>query len=132
MAVELFSQEWCEQAKDVWADVVVPNLVDPDNYNYVVEFRAVDIDGAVCQLKATKGVVEDWFTGKKYSDEEATFLIDATKDIWHKVADGKLDPVGAVASKRVHLRKGPMPVVIKESKAFTGLLESFGRIPTEW
>src|SRR5581483_7234318 len=48
-----------EQAKDVWADVVVPNLVDPDNYNYVVEFRAVDIDGAVCQLKATKGVVED-------------------------------------------------------------------------
>lgn len=128
---ELFSQDWCERAKKIWDDSVIPVLADRDGYNYVVEFRATDI-GAVCQLKAEKGVLIEWNAGKKHSDEEADFLIDATKEIWHKVAGGKLDPVAAVAAKRIHMRKGPMPIVIKEAKAFTVLLESFGHIPTAW
>jgi putative sterol carrier protein len=127
----LFSQEWCESAKKLWDVAVVPVLVDPDTYDYVVEFRATDL-GAVCQLKAAKGKVLEWNAGKKYSDDEADFLIDATKDNWQKVGNGKLDPVGAVASKRIHLRKGPMPVVIKEAQAFTQLLGGFGTIPTAW
>lgn len=128
---KLFSPQWCEMAKGVWEAKVVPRLVEPETYNYIIEFRAPEIDAA-CQIKAVKGAVVEWDSGRKYSDDEATFLIDASAEVWRKIAEGKLDPVGAIAAKRIHLRKGPMTVVIKESKAFTALLEGFGDIPTEW
>jgi hypothetical protein len=40
--------------------------------------------------------------------------------------------VGAVAAKRIHMRKGLMEVVIKEAEAFKKTLTGFGRIPTAW
>jgi putative sterol carrier protein len=129
--VEPFSKEWCLQAVPLWNDVVIPSLVDLDNYNYVVEFGEIDT-GSVCQLKAERGQIMAWEPGKTFTDDECDFILWATSENWRKVAEGKLDPVGAVASKRIHMRKGPMPVVIKEAEAFKKLLIDFGRIPTAW
>jgi putative sterol carrier protein len=129
--VEPFSKEWCVQVIEIWNEVVVPNLVDPDNYNYVVEFGATDT-GAVCQLKADHGQIITWDPGKGYNDDDCDFILWAKSEHWRSVAEGKLDPVGAVASKRIHMRKGPMPVVIKEADPFKKLLVGFGRIPTAW
>jgi putative sterol carrier protein len=127
----LFSQAWCLRAVELWDEVVFPNLVDPGNYHYSAEF--VDTDtGAVCQFTSDTGRIITWQPGKHLSDDDCHFILLASRDNWRKVAEGKLDPVGAVASKRIHLKKGPMPVVIKEADAFKRLLVSWGRIPTDW
>ena len=129
--VNPFSDEWCAQAAAVWDDVVVPNLVDPENYNYIVEWKATDT-GAICQLKAERGKVTEWAPGKRFSDDDCDFILHAPSATWQKIADGQLDPVGAIASQRLHLQKGPMPVVITEAEAFKRLLVGFGRVPTNW
>jgi putative sterol carrier protein len=131
MAVEPFSAEWCEQALQVWDDVTFPALVDPENYHYIAEFGETDT-GQCATFKADHGKLLEWVPGKTYPDEECDFVIWATRANWKKVAEGKLDPVGAVAAKRVHVRKGPMPVIVKEAKAFSNLLAGYGRIETNW
>ena len=128
-AVELFSQEWCERAKAVWDDTVVPNLLVPEVISYVIEWGDID-SGAVCQTTCEGGKVLDWVAGKPHPDEECHFIFWGTRENWRKVGEGKLDPVAAVASKRLHMRRGLMPVVIKEADAFKKLLVGFGRIPT--
>ncbi len=129
--VELFSKEWCVKAVEIWNEVVIPNLADPPNYNYVVEWIDLDAD-ATCQLKAQTGLIVSWEPGKVIPDEDCDFILAAKRENWRKIGEGTLDPVGAVASKRVHLRKGPMAVVIKEADAFKRLLVAYGRIPTAW
>ena len=129
--LELYSKEWCEKAIELWDEIVYPSLADRDNYNYAVEFGETD-NGTSSQLKAEKGRIVWWEPGQQLGDEELTFVLWATRDNWRKIGEGKLDPVGAVASKRVHMRKGPMPVVVKEADAFKRLLAGFGTIPTQW
>lgn len=129
--VDWGSKEWCEKAIEVWDEVTFPNLVDPDNYHYIVEWGETDT-GTCNQFKADHGKIVTWEPGKTYSDEDCTFILWASKENWRKIGEGKLDPVGAVASKRVHMRKGPMTVVVKESEAFKKLLVGFGQIPTAW
>jgi putative sterol carrier protein len=131
MAVELFSEEWCEKACALWDEVTFPHLVDPDNYNYVAEFQDTDT-GNCATFKAEHGKIVDWVPGKTHPDEECDFILSASRDNWRKVAEGKLDPVGAVAAKRIHVKKGPMPVVVKEAKGFSNLLAGYGRIDTNW
>jgi putative sterol carrier protein len=130
--VELFSQEWCEEAKKVWDAETYPYLVDSENYNYIAEWGVTENPDQVCQFRAEKGRLVEWDAGKKYSDEDSTFLIWAKKENWKKVAEGSLDPVGAVAAKRIHVRKGPMTVIVNEADAFTRLLKGYGSIPTQW
>lgn len=130
--VELFSQEWCDAAIKLWEAEVYPNLADAENYAYIAEFGVTDHPEQVSQFKAEKGHLLEWTAGKKFTDDEATFLVWAKIENWQKVAEGTLDPVGAVAAKRVHLRKGPMTVVVNEADAFTRLLKGFGTIPTKW
>ena len=132
--VELFSQEWVDKAKELWAEVVTPNLVEPETYDYIMEFGLMEGDQvvAVATIRPEKGVPVEAVAGKKYSDEESGFMLYATKENWRKVALGEMDPVAAVASKRIHLRKGPMPVVIREANPTKQFLRGFGRIPTRW
>lgn len=129
--VELFSQEWVEHARRLWAEVVTPNLVEPETYDYIMEFGVIGGD-EVATIRPEKGVPVEAVAGKKYTDDECGFILYATRDNWRKVAQGQLDPVGAVASKRIHLRKGPMPVVIREANPTKLFLSGFGRIPTRW
>lgn len=128
-SVQRFSQEWCDQACGVWDDTVVPNLVDSDGFNWVVEFKALDTE-AICQASTERGKVLNWTEGKSVPDEDCGFILHANSDIWQKIGAGELDPVGAVASQRLHLKKGSMTVVIRESNAFKKLLIGFGGIPT--
>lgn len=129
--VEFFGKEWCAKAVEIWDEVAFPNLADPGNYHYVVEWGESET-GTICQFKADHGKIVSWEPGKSYSDEECDFLLWGVRENWKKIGEGKLDPVGAVASKRLHLRKGPMAVVIKEADAFKRILIGFGRIPTAW
>lgn len=128
---ELFSKEWCEGAKLIWEDVVINNFADPENFNYIAEFGDSD-SGNVCQFKAEQGKLQMFDPGKTYPPEECTFIFSGKTSAWQNVAQGKLDPVAAVASKRVHMQKGPMPIVIKEATAFKAFLIAWGRIPTAW
>ncbi|MEW6470784.1 MAG: hypothetical protein AB1679_00760 [Actinomycetota bacterium] len=128
--LEYASKEWCERAVEVWNETVVPNLVDPEHYHYTVEFGET-ASGKFSQLNTEYGKVLTWEPGK-HIEEECDFVIWATPEIYEKIGEGKLDPVGAVASKRVHVRRGPMPVIIKEADAFKKLLIGLGQIPTAW
>jgi hypothetical protein len=131
-SVELFSKEWCEHATDVWMDVAAPAIADPPNFDYVVEWGETDT-GACSQTKAVPpGVPESWQPGQPFPPEQVQFSLWASRDTWKKLGEAKLDPVGAMAAKRLHLRKGPMAVVIKEAEAFKRLVSSWGRIPTAW
>ena len=130
--VELFSAEWCDHATRVWKEVATPFIADPENFDYIVEWGDTDT-GACSQTKAIPpGVVESWQPGQPHGADAAQFQLWASRDIWRKIGDGRLDPVAAMAAKRVHLRKGPMAVVIKEADAFKRLLAAWGRIPTAW
>ncbi|MGH8998986.1 MAG: hypothetical protein ACRDY7_06290 [Acidimicrobiia bacterium] len=131
-AVDLFSPEWCEHATRIWKEVATPCIADPANFDYIVEWGDTDT-GACSQTKAVPpGIVEVWQPGQPHGTDGAQFQLWASRDTWRKIGDGKLDPVAAVAAKRLHLRKGPMAVVIKESQAFSRLLAAWGRIPTAW
>jgi putative sterol carrier protein len=131
--LEYGGKEWCARMAAQWAEVVYPNIADAESYNYSAQFTDTDT-GAVFQWRAEKGRIVYWEPGKVLSDDECTFILSATHDNWRKVADGKLDGVGAVAAKRVHLHKGPMPVVIREATAFKILIgpQGHGSIPTAW
>jgi hypothetical protein len=128
--VEFFSEAWCAKALALWNEVATPLFVDPDNYNYNLEWRTPD--GVVNQMIADHAKAADWWVGKRLPDEECEFIVEATEENFKKVAEGKLDPVGAVASKRVHLKKGPMTALIKEAHAFARFMEHWGDIPTKW
>ena len=128
--VEFFSKEWCERATELWNTVATPLFVDPDNYNYKLEWRTTD--GRVNQMVADHAKAVDWWLGKTLPDEEIGFIVEASEENYKKVADGKLDPVGAVAAKRVHLKKGPMAALIKEATAFKTFMEHWGDLNAQW
>jgi putative sterol carrier protein len=128
--VEFFSKEWCERATELWNTVATPLFVDPDNYNYKLEWRTTD--GRVNQMIADHAKAVDWREGKTVPDEEIGFIVEASEENYKKVADGKLDPVGAVAAKRVHLKKGPMAALIKEATAFKTFMEHWGDLNAQW
>ena len=128
--VDFFSEEWCAAATDLWNRVATPLFVDPDNYNYKLEWRTTD--GRVNQMIADHAKAVDWWVGKTVPDEEIAFIVEAPEENFRKVAEGKLDPVGAVAAKRIHLKKGPMTALIKEAGAFKTFMEHWGDIDTRW
>ena len=128
--VEFFSEEWCVKATELWNTVATPLFVDPDNYNYKLEWRTPD--GRVNQMIADHAKAVDWWVGKKLPDEEIGFIVEAPEENFRKVAEGMLDPVGAVAAKRIHLKKGPMTALIKEATAFKTFMEHWGDIDTKW
>jgi putative sterol carrier protein len=130
--VELFSQEWCDEATKMWETIVYPLVADKDGYNYAAEWTVTDHPDQICQFQAEKGHILWWKVGKHLTDDECAFLVTAKLDHWNKVAHGQIEPVAAVAAKRIHLRKGPMQVVINESEGFTKLIQGFGGIPTKW
>jgi putative sterol carrier protein len=116
---------------ELWDDVVLPRLADPGSFHYVAEFGENDT-GSTAQFKADHGKLLQFEPGKAYSEDECHFIFAAPREIWKQIATGKLDPVAAVASKRLHMRKGPMTIVIKEATAFKQFLISWGNIATVW
>lgn len=129
--VKLFSAEWCQQATQLWEELVVPDLIDPEAFNYVIQFNVAD-DSAMCQLKAERGHAVAWEPGTPFPDAETQFIVAATPENWRKLGEGTLDPMAAIPSKRMHFRRGPVAVAIKEIQAFKKIIPAIMAFPIDW
>jgi putative sterol carrier protein len=129
--LELFSQPWCDVMGARWDAEFAPRLADPKSFTYTAEFGLSDGEG-VCQLAADQGRFAWWKPGRSRDGDEVDFILYGAKEHWQKVAQGKLDPIAAMTAKRLHLRKGPLEVAIKEVDFLKRLLLAFGDIPTAW
>ena len=129
--VEPFSPEWCGQMSERWPQEIAAVFVDPEGYNYIVEWGETDTK-TQSQSRAERGVLLEWPSGKKFSDAECDFIIYASRDTWNKLGKGELDPMDVVATGLVELRKGPVEVVAKEVEAWKAFLAALGRVDTNW
>jgi putative sterol carrier protein len=129
--VEPFSPDWCEQMSAMWEKQIAAVFADPEGYNYIVEWGEPD-GNTQCQSRAERGVLLEWPSGKKFSDEECDFIIYAGRDTWGKLGRGELDPMEVVATGAVDVRKGDLGVIAKEGEAWKAFLRTLGQVPTNW
>lgn len=124
----LFSAQWCDQAAKLYVTDVAPFIRDPENFTYTAEFAV--LGGAASQFSVEKNRMTWWKPGSDHLAEPGDFVLHAREEHWAKVIGGQLEPVPAIAAKRIHLVRGPMDVVIKETDALKRMILSWAKIGT--
>ena len=62
----------------------------------------------------------------------AEFIIYASSETWQKILSGNLDPMMAVMTKKLELKKGNVGLLLQHVDSAKELLKSASQIPTEF
>ena len=64
--------------------------------------------------------------------DTADYIISASSDTWQKILNKELDPMLAMMTKRLELKKGNISTLLKYVEAAKSLLKFASQIPTEF
>ena len=83
----------------------------------------LDLKEGKCK-KAHKASPEDF--------ETAEFVISAGRESWQKILNGELDPMMAVMTKKLELKKGNVGVLVRNVNAAKELIKTAAAVETEF
>ena len=112
------NEEFKRTAHD-WNSSLVLSMTSENTENFV--FLNLQ-SGKCCEAKVAAN-----------SDLEiAEFIISANKESWQKILQGSLDPMMAVMTKKLELKKGNVGALIKNVEAAKVLIKTATQIETEF
>lgn len=129
--MKIFSEEWIKdyseklnsnktfkQAADGWLIKLVLTIDDEERKSVFL-----DLENGEC--KSAK-------TADNTDTENAEYIISASKDSWKKILNSELDPMLAVMTKKLELKKGNVGSLLKYIDAAKELLKSASQVNTEF
>lgn len=129
--MKIFSEEWIKdyseklnsnktfkQAADGWLIKLVLTIDDEERKSVFL-----DLENGEC--KSAK-------TADNTDIENAEYIISASKDSWKKILNSELDPMLAVMTKKLELKKGNVGSLLKYIDAAKELLKSASQVNTEF
>jgi len=90
-----------------------------------------EAQAVVLDLKhgACRGVV---YTSDEIDIDEAPFVIEASYALWKSIIRGELDPILAMLTSQLRLKKGHLPTLIKDVEGSKQLVLSASKVDTEF
>ena len=129
--MKIFSEEWIKdyyeklssnktfkQAADDWYIKLVLTIDDEENKNVFL-----DLQNGECKSARIANNTDI---------ENADYIITASKDSWKKILNNELDPMLAVMTKKLELKKGNVGSLLKYIDAAKELLKSASQVNTEF
>jgi putative sterol carrier protein len=88
--------------------------------------------------KDTVGFLLDLWHGEcrglKWFDDvtegEGDYILEATYEDWVKIVDGKLDPIQALITKKMKIRKGSIATILRFTLAAINMVKTAQQVPT--
>ena len=130
--MKVFSEEWaknfCElinsspaykSAAQDWIWPLILTMSNDDNQLSIF----LDLKEGTCS-NARQASVEDF--------ETAEFIISASSESWQKILNSELDPMMAVMTKKLELKKGNVGVLVRNVNAAKELIKIATTIKTEF
>jgi len=130
--MKAFSEEWIQafakeintnevhrQAAAGWEWPLILQMITGDNEKSVF----LDLQNGECKIAKI---------ADRSDFETAAFVISASRDSWQKILNKELDPMMAVMTKKLELKKGNVGTLLKYVDAAKELIRSATKIPTEF
>jgi putative sterol carrier protein len=130
--MKIFSEEWAQTLAD--------KINSNKEFLSSAEVWTISIVLALTEDASEKSVFINLENGKCKSanpaspqnTESAGFIITASKESWEKLLTGKLDPMMAVMTKKLELKKGNVSELLKYIDAAKQLFNSAKQVATEF
>lgn len=130
--VTLFSQQWCDAARDIVNSdpQVYADLHDAPTFTNHMHFGLISRPEVAVHLDWEQGRVGQW-TPAHYREDDLWAMLNAEVETWKQCAEGASGSKLLMAGK-IKLAKGPMAAAIQNAKALDRFLNCWGQIPTDW
>jgi len=130
--MKLFSEEWSQTLLD--------KLNSSKDFYSAAQGLRWSVVLSVTENSSNKSIFINFEDGKCKSAADASptdlesteFIISASKDSWENLLTGKLDPMMAVMTKKLELKKGNVGGLMKYIEAAKELFKSAKQITTEY
>jgi putative sterol carrier protein len=130
--MKVFSEQWAQafaeeintneahrQAAMGWEWPLILQMKNGDNEKSVF----LDLQNGECKFAKV---------ADQNDSDAAEFIISASSDSWQKILNKELDPMLAVMTKKLELKKGNVGTLLKYVEAAKELIKSATKIPAEF
>ena len=133
MAHPLFSQEWCDAAKEVCNanEDMYQGFKDASTFTHVMALGVAGHPGVGSEVGFKEGRIVSWKPGS-IEDSDAWAILNGDIESWRKCADGTASGQQLLMGGKIKLVKGPIGAAIENAKALNSLLLSWGQVDTDW
>lgn len=130
---KLFSQEWCDAAKDAVNSNsdVLNGFKDANSFTNRMEFGTIGRDDLASHIEWDSGRIVSW-TPRKFEHEDLWLIINGSLATWQRAAAGEQPAGKLLLAGQIKFAKGPMTAAIENAPALNAFLLSWGQVPTEW
>jgi putative sterol carrier protein len=115
-----------QKAAAAWDQGAVALVCKPEPALGLNEPQAVVLDLAHGQCRGAL------FTNDEFEIDDAPFVIEASYAQWKAILRRELDPILAMLSSQLRLRKGHLPTLIKDVEGSKQLVLSAAQVDTEF
>ncbi|MFB6470361.1 MAG: Fis family transcriptional regulator [Vulcanisaeta sp. AZ3] len=130
------NQEYKEAAKDWIWDVVFVATNIPDTVISTL-FQLMGITGVsttaiAMKFKLRNGTCQGSEFYIDASKSDAEYILEADYLLWKDLIQGKVDPVGAILSKKIRIKKGSFLTLVQFSSAAIKMTNTAMKVPTKF
>ena len=72
-----------------------------------------------------------WFDDVSEGEAEADYVLEANYDVWLKVIKGELDPIKALITKKIRIKKGSITTIMRFTLAAINMVKTAQQVPTK-
>lgn len=131
--LKLFSQEWCDAAKEVVNNDsgVYGGFKDAGSFTNKMEFGTIGREDLASHIEWDAGKIVSW-TPRKFDESDLWLIINGSLDTWQRAAAGEQPAGKLLLAGHIKFAKGPMTAAIENAPALNAFLLAWGQVPTEW
>lgn len=123
-AVALMSPEWARAYRDLWNGSAEIRQ-GAKELTMLIEWRVQDANDQVSQLEITDG--EAVYGGVQIEGRKPDFVLTATANVWHRVAEGEIGVATAIATRKIKF-VGPVKVAMANMAVLGAGLRLVGQV----
>ena len=130
--MKAFSEEWAKSVcEKINSNSDYKSAALDINWNLILSMNDGNIDCRVF-IDLKDGTCANARIASESDIESAEFIISASKDSWQKILSNNLDPMMAVMTKKLELKKGNVGSLVKNVDAAKELIKSASKVDTEF
>ncbi|MFP3161336.1 MAG: SCP2 sterol-binding domain-containing protein [Vulcanisaeta sp.] len=128
--------EYREAAKDwVWDVVFVATNVPSTVVNAIAQLMGlsgVTSNAGAMKFKLRNGACQGSEFYIDASKADADYILEADYSLWKDLIQGKVDPVGAILSRKIRVKKGSFLTLVQFSSAAIKMTNTAMKVPTKF
>ncbi|KDE97327.1 putative sterol carrier protein [uncultured Mycobacterium sp.] len=122
--VAVMSPEWAQAYRHLWNGSAEIRQGAKD-LTMLIEWRVQDADDQVAQLEIADG--EAIYGGSQIEGRKPDFVLTATSNVWHRVAEGEIGVASAIATRKIKF-VGPIKVAMANMAVLSAGLRLVGQV----